>query len=104
MSQQNNALIEVRTYNALIAAFQARADEMEITRDTIDAVAHLPPGYTAKLLGAKQVKYLGGNSLGALLSILRLKLIVVADQCAPVISLPRRRRAARGRHNPVNPR
>lgn len=93
MSQHNDDLIEIRTYGALIAAFRARADEMEITRETVDAATGLPSGYTGKLLGAAQMKNLGPLSLGAILSVLRLKLIVAPDQGVVASVLPRRERA-----------
>ncbi len=89
----HNDLMEVRSYSALIAAFRARADEMEITRETVDAAGGLPSGYTGKLLGAAHVKYLGPMSLGAILGILQLKLIVAPDRRVPITALPRRERA-----------
>lgn len=96
MSQQDS-IAEVRSYTALIAAFRARADEMEITRETVDAATGLPSGYTGKLLGAAQMKYLGPLSLGAILSVLGLKLIVARDQCVAASVLPRRERALSNR-------
>lgn len=69
----------VRSYDELIAALRARASELAISRETIDAVSGLQSGYSGKLLAAVPIKGLGKTSLGPMLGALGLSLVVVED-------------------------
>ena len=72
----------IKTYDELISAFRARADELQITRETIDAVSGLQCGYSGKLLGNAPIRQLGKVSLGPMLQTLGLALVVVEDLAA----------------------
>lgn len=91
MSQPARQLAIVRSYHQLVAVLRSRADELEITRETIDTEAKMPPRYSAKLLSPTPIKNLGPNSLGALLGVLGLALVVVED-VMPKKALPKRKR------------
>jgi hypothetical protein len=67
-----------RDYAQLHAALRARADELGLSRDTIDRYG-LPRGYASTLLAPVPVKAIGRMSLGPLLGALGLMLIVVED-------------------------
>jgi hypothetical protein len=70
---------EVRSYDDLISALRARADQLAISREAISELAGLPDRYAAKVLSLGQVKRIGMASLGPLLGALSLKLIVISD-------------------------
>lgn len=94
-----------RGYKQLIAILRARADEMQITRETTDANGGLPSGYSGKLLSSIPTRIFGQMSLSVMLTLLRIKLIVAIDEDAPKIDLPKRTRRATSRTvpTPVNP-
>jgi hypothetical protein len=72
----------VRNYSELHAALRRRADELNVSRATLDSVAGLADGHSSKILGPGQVKKLGHVSLGALLGGLGLKIVLVEDEAA----------------------
>lgn len=72
-------LATIRTYDELNAALRKRADELNVSRETIDAVSGLQNGYAAKLLAPVPIRTLSRVSLGAMLGALGLKLLVVED-------------------------
>jgi hypothetical protein len=72
-------LATVVDYDGLIAAFRLRAEELNVSRETIDAVTGLQAGYCAKLLAPVPIKKLGLVSLGPMLQALGLALCVVVD-------------------------
>src|SRR4051794_38656581 len=78
----SDGLAIVRDYKELIAAIRARRDALDITHETIDAVAGLQAGYTSKLLVDPPMKCAGRVSLGAMLGALGLMLLVVEDPAA----------------------
>lgn len=69
----------IDSYDGLIAALRARADELDMTRHEIDIQSGLPAGYTGKLFGAAQVKKLGRLSLGCVLGALGCQLLLIED-------------------------
>jgi hypothetical protein len=70
----------VRSYDELHWILRARATELQITRETIDAVSGLQSGYSAKLLAPVPIKSLGKTSMGLMLQTLGVVLIAVEDQ------------------------
>lgn len=72
-------LAEIRNYDELNAALRKRADDLNVSRETIDAVSGLQSGYAAKLLAPVPIRTLSRMSLGAMLGALGLKLLVVED-------------------------
>jgi hypothetical protein len=55
---------EVRESNDFNAALRARAQQLNVSRATIDSVAHLQEGYAAKLLAPHPMKHLGRVTFG----------------------------------------
>jgi hypothetical protein len=72
--------LEVRSMPELIAALRARRDELQITHETIDAIAGWPAGYAGKLLAPEPIKNLGWMSLGLALDTLGIALVVVENK------------------------
>lgn len=71
--------VVIRTYDELIAALRGRAEELDVSRQTIDAIAKFPDGYAAKLLAPVPVKTLSRMSVGAILHALGVKLSLSED-------------------------
>jgi len=69
----------VSDYDGLIAAFRARADELKVTRETLDSVTGLQSGYAGKLLAPVPMKSLGRVSLGPMLQAMGLAIVLVED-------------------------
>jgi hypothetical protein len=67
----------VREYPELVEALRARAEELNVSRETIDSVSGLQSGYSAKLLC--QIKGVGRTSLGPILGSMGLVLVVMED-------------------------
>ncbi|WP_315729136.1 hypothetical protein [Bradyrhizobium sp. SZCCHNS2015] len=87
-------LAEVADYEDLVRALRDRADQLAISRETIDALAGFPDRYAVKILTLStpkpvsadrtrdsrgSVRRIGMTSLGPLLGALSLKLLVVED-------------------------
>ena len=72
-------LATVRDYDQLQQAMRARADNLNINRDTIDELAYLPRGYAGKVLCKNPCRRIGANLIGDFLRTLGLKLLVVED-------------------------
>jgi hypothetical protein len=71
--------IEVTDYSSLLELLRQRADDLEISRSTIDHISGLQEGYSAKVLSLTKLRRIGAESLGPLLDALCLKLIAVPD-------------------------
>lgn len=71
--------IEVHDYEGLQLALRERAEELNVSRLTLDEATGLPSGYSGKLLCMPPVKSLGPISLGLMLQALGLKLFVAED-------------------------
>jgi hypothetical protein len=69
----------IRSMDELVQALRTRRDELNISHETIDAIAGLQSGYTSKLLAPKPIKNLGPMSFGSLLGALGLAVVVVPD-------------------------
>ena len=72
-------LAEIRDYGDLHKCLRQVAVDREITREGIDAVAGLQPGYAGKLLSPVPMKRLGPASMGAVFGALGVKLFAVVD-------------------------
>ena len=66
----------------LLDIARARRDELNISHETIDALAGFPAGYASKILAPVPIRGIGYGSLGDLLGALGLALIVVEDLAA----------------------
>jgi hypothetical protein len=69
-------------YSDVIRALRDRTDELQISRGSIDTIAGLSDGYSAKLLSEHPSKVLGPMSMGATLETLGLRLMLVEDTAA----------------------
>lgn len=101
MGNQLRQLAIVDDYDGLLEALRDRAEELDVSRATLDAETHLQKGYSAKLLCG--MKGFGRSSTGPLLQKMGLVLIVAEDVEATErlrATLPRRQR---GRHRPKEP-
>lgn len=86
----------VHDYDGLHAALRARADELRISRESIDANAGFQDGYTGKLLAPVPIKGIGQVTLGPLLTVLGLKIVLIEDADA----LTRYAKRAKKRRHP----
>lgn len=73
---------EISSYQDLHAIMRARAAELELSRETIDAIAGVPAGYAAKLLAPRPIRTLGALSMPLMLPALGIKVLVVVDDVA----------------------
>jgi hypothetical protein len=73
---------EFSDYNELITALRARAAELNLSGETIDAVSGLPTHYASKLLGPSQIRRLGAVSFGAFFGALAVRGVLVEDKAA----------------------
>jgi hypothetical protein len=69
----------VRNYDDLKAILRARAEALDVSRETIDELAGFSPGYAGRLLGPGADRRLGPATLAAMLGALGIKLIAVED-------------------------
>jgi hypothetical protein len=77
---RHKRLAVITTYLDLHEALRARCSELNISRETLDNVAGLQEGYSAKLLGPHpqgSMRVLGRQSLGLVLGALGVELIMV---------------------------
>jgi hypothetical protein len=78
------------TYDDVIDAFRARADELELSRLEIDHLSGLAQGHSSHLLAKKYTQRLGPVSLLLMLDTLGLRLLVVEDPYLTARTLKRR--------------
>jgi hypothetical protein len=69
----------ITDYEALIEACSDRAEDLDISRITIDEAGGFTSGYAAKLLCNPPMKTMGHGSLGKMLKALGLVLVAVVD-------------------------
>jgi hypothetical protein len=70
---------EVKDYDDLIELLRARANELQISRETIDFVGGLPDRLSSKVLSINKLRRIGMETLGPFLDALSLKLVAVVD-------------------------
>ncbi|MEO6381960.1 MAG: hypothetical protein ABIO35_08180 [Nitrobacter sp.] len=70
---------EITSWDHIVPIFRARADKLELSREGIDDVCGLTPGYASKLLAAKPIKNVGKFSFDSLCGGLAVKFIAVVD-------------------------
>lgn len=75
----------IRNYVGLVSVWRARADELSMTREDIDAGASLQPGYASKMLTLPPIKSAGEKTFGPTLAQLRMVLIAVPEEMAPTL-------------------
>ena len=71
---------EITSYEDLHRAMRQRANELGLSRESIDAIAGLQPGYASKLLSPRPIRKLGALSMPLILPALGIKLIAVVDE------------------------
>jgi hypothetical protein len=66
-------------YDGLHRILRDRADELNVSRTTLDEAAGFTSGHASKLLAPRPLKKLGATTLGLMLQVMGLKLVVVED-------------------------
>jgi hypothetical protein len=99
---QFRPLAEIKSQRDLLQAFRARAQELRVSRLTLDDLANLPDGFAGKVLGPGQVRRITIDTLWRLLAGTGTKLLLVEDpesmdQIKPMLT-PRDERLVRHRH------
>jgi hypothetical protein len=79
-TMSDRTLGEIWCYEDLHRIMRARANELKLSREAIDAIAGLQNGYAAKLLAPRPIKKLGPLSIPTVLPVLGLKLVVMIDE------------------------
>jgi hypothetical protein len=69
----------ITSMTGLLDAVRARRDELNLSHETIDALAGFPAGYTSKLLAPVPMRGVSHMSLTAILGALGIGLVVVED-------------------------
>ena len=84
MSDVGRVLWEVGNFAELLALLRARVDELNVSREVLDDLSGLQPGYSSKILSG--MRGLGRVSLGCFLGAIgcRLQLVVDEQASAPV--------------------
>jgi hypothetical protein len=73
---------QVESYAAVHELLRARADELGLSREVIDELAGVQPGYSAKLLSPVPIRRASLETLLLLIQALGLGLVVVEDRAA----------------------
>lgn len=99
---------EIFSYDDLLHALRQRADELEISRETISALAGVQEGYAQKVLSLNKTRRIGMETFGAFLDALPVKLVLVEDPAAQDRNLSRYKprddahfRSAKAGHDPT---
>jgi hypothetical protein len=72
----------IRGMPELLDVIRARRDFLNISHETIDALANFPDGYTSKLLAPVPMRGVSHMSLGAVMGALGMALIAIEDSAA----------------------
>jgi hypothetical protein len=79
--RQLAVITDANGYQGLIAAFRARAEQLQIAiSGDVNALAGLPQNYLGKLMAPSQPRRIGALSLGPVLGVLGIKLVIVEDE------------------------
>lgn len=78
------------SYLDVIHGLRERADQLQISRQSIDDLSGLSDGYAAKLLAIPPVKVIGFMSMEPLFSTLGVRLMLVEDTAATARTVERR--------------
>jgi hypothetical protein len=84
-------------YAAFMLAFRKRADDLGLTRETIDAISGLQSGYASKLLAPVPIRAIGPETLGPLLGSLAMRIVLEIDEEMLAQLKPRMVKTARPR-------
>ena len=79
VSPASTSSAEIRSYDDLIEHFRKRADELNISRLTLDHIAGLPDGLSGKVLGVSKTRRIGMTTLECFLDALALRHVVTPD-------------------------
>lgn len=96
-------LAVVGSYEDLVAALRVRIDELQWSRETVDAVVGLTPGLAGKLFGPSQVKRMGWDNLWRVLEALGLHIHIVEhlDIASTIDEADSRHKARHDKHRRV---
>jgi hypothetical protein len=76
---QPRTLGVVKSYDDLHQLLRARAEELNVSRQTLDEAAGLTPGHASKLLSPTPIKKLGAVTMTLMLQVLGVRLIAQED-------------------------
>lgn len=77
-----NFFAEVRNLDDLNTIVRARAEQLGVSKSTVDRVAGLSDGYFAKISTTKPIKGLGPSTFAPTIQALALRIIVIDDDTA----------------------
>jgi general stress protein YciG len=77
MIDQPHIIGEINSFSDLHSVLRARAEQLNMSRETIDHLTGLQPGYSSKLLAPRPIRKLSDFALGLLLPVLGIKLCLV---------------------------
>ena len=87
------AIAEIRSMHELHMALRARAEDLQVTRLSLDEVSGLQAGYCGKLLSRATRRTIGMMTLGPILTALGVKLLLAEDcEAARYVSRLEKRR------------
>jgi hypothetical protein len=69
----------IRNYDDLLLCLRQRANDLQISRETIDHISGLPSGLSAKIMSLNKLRRIGVETLGPLLDVLALRLVAIPD-------------------------
>jgi hypothetical protein len=79
MMAASRTIAVVNDYPALQRVLRQRAEDLKISRETLDALAGISEGHSAKMLTDPPRKNMGILTFGLLLRALGLQLVVIED-------------------------
>jgi hypothetical protein len=82
VSDEIEILAEVNGYGDLHRTMRQQAEELQVSRETLDAVSGVQSGYSGKLLADPPIKILGWDLAPCFLPTLGLKLLIAKDPAA----------------------
>jgi hypothetical protein len=80
---EQEIIAEVRDYESLLDAFRTRIKQLDVTADSVEAVAGLTRGYLGKVLKRREIPDLTRIrpfTMGIMLGALGVKLVLVEDE------------------------
>jgi hypothetical protein len=77
---EHMALAIVSDYESLHGALRARAEQLQISRETLDEISGLANGYASKILAPDPIKILGQLSFGPICQALGVKFVMGAKR------------------------
>jgi hypothetical protein len=102
MSKALRQLATIVNYDELHLAFRARAQELQISRLSIDCLGDLADGHASKIVGLGKIRRMGLSALRPMCRALAIKILIIEDpeqlaQCRTCGASPRKLRPSSGK-------